>query len=146
MSRKLEQVRAPNSPPSSHAETCLQLREEKISLENTLEAESEAHVNRLSRELTALRLAEHQAGATSGTDSPETRPAFVPGSSMSGLNADMMLDAMRRENEDIRHRLGAMERDYVRVVRLNELYREELIEHRARVRRCAPLPVNIFGG
>ena len=46
---------------------------------------------------------------------------------------EMMLDAMRRENEQLRARLVETERDYIRVTRLNEIYREELIEHRRRV-------------
>ena len=45
----------------------------------------------------------------------------------------MMLEAMRRENEQLRHRLADVERDFVRISRLNEIYREELIEHRNRV-------------
>jgi hypothetical protein len=112
-----------------------QLREEKISLENTLEAESESHVNRLSRELSALRLAQQQAGSFSGQDSPEIRAGFH--SFLSGVagapTSEQMLDAMRRENEDLRTRLVTMERDYIRVVRLNDIYREELIDHRGRV-------------
>lgn len=40
---------------------------------------------------------------------------------------------MRRENEQLRARLVDTERDYIRVTRLNEIYREELIEHRRRV-------------
>lgn len=138
LSRKLEQVPQFLTPPCAcRIDTSLQLREEKISLENTLEAESEAHVNRLSRELSVLRLAQQQAGTASGADSPEARAgfqAFLAGSSSTGaLSAELMLDAMRRENEDLRHRLVGMERDYIRVVRLNDVYREELIEHRERV-------------
>jgi hypothetical protein len=45
----------------------------------------------------------------------------------------LMLDTMQRENEALRNRLVDTERDYVRVSRLNEVYREELIEHRSRV-------------
>ena len=48
---------------------------------------------------------------------------------------ETMLDAMRRENEQLRARLVETERDYIRVTRLNEIYREELIEHRRRVSR-----------
>ena len=120
----------------------LQLREEKIDLENALEAESEFHVNRLTRELSALRLAQQQAqlngnGNGNISESPETRMGMqtlmnrshpiTPGS-------DAMLEAMRRENEQLRSRLVDTERDYVRISRLNEIYREELIDHRRRVR------------
>ena len=45
-----------------------------------------------------------------------------------------MLEAKRRENEHLRNRLVDTERDYVRISRLNEIYREELIDHRRRVR------------
>jgi len=45
----------------------------------------------------------------------------------------MMLEAMRRENEHLRNKLVDTERDYVRISRLNEIYREELIDHRRRV-------------
>jgi hypothetical protein len=48
-------------------------------------------------------------------------------------SAEFMLEAMRRENEQLRNRLVDTERDYVRVSRLNEVYREELLEHRRRV-------------
>jgi hypothetical protein len=44
-----------------------------------------------------------------------------------------MLDAMRRENDQLRSRLVDTERDYIRISRLNEIYRQELIEHRRRV-------------
>lgn len=46
----------------------------------------------------------------------------------------LLLDALRRENEELRLRLGKVEKDYVRVKRLNEVYREELIVRRGRVR------------
>jgi hypothetical protein len=48
-------------------------------------------------------------------------------------SAEFMLEAMRRENEQLRNRLVDTERDYVRVSRLNEVDREELLEHRRRV-------------
>jgi hypothetical protein len=54
---------------------------------------------------------------------------------MSGVDpsGESMLEAMRRENEQLRNRLVDTERDYIRISRLNEIYREELIEHRRRV-------------
>lgn len=45
-----------------------------------------------------------------------------------------MLAALQRENETLRSPLADMERDYVRISRLNEVFREELLEHRNRVR------------
>ncbi|KAF8156812.1 hypothetical protein B0H34DRAFT_710644 [Crassisporium funariophilum] len=47
--------------------------------------------------------------------------------------AEIMLEAMRRENEQLRNRLVDTERDYIRISRLNEIYREELIDHRRRL-------------
>lgn len=111
----------------------LQLREEKIDLENALEAESESHVNRLSREISALRLAQQQVANGSGSLSPvETRMPATNGN-IFDPTPEAMLEAMRRENEELRSRLIETERDYIRITRLNEIYREELIEHRRRV-------------
>lgn len=101
------------------------LREEKIDLENTLEAESESHVNRLSRQLTAALLGQHENGASSST------PGRAP--SLSDPSVETMLESLRRENEQLRNRLVDTERDYIRVSRLNDIYREELIEHRMRL-------------
>ncbi|TRM60447.1 hypothetical protein BD626DRAFT_505397 [Schizophyllum amplum] len=108
------------------------LREEKIDLENVLEAESESHVNKLMRELTALRLAQQQTASGAGPSSNGSLGAqsFLSGQ---GPSADAMLEAMRQENEQLRHRLADVERDFIRVSRLNEIYREELIEHRNRL-------------
>jgi len=159
-------------------------------LENALEAESESHVNRLSRELGALRIAHqqlqeqfaqvqapptsqtngastssihtngHRHNASGGSSvvldsplvglssSPDTRlgyRAFMTSAGTSGPmgragmgipgepSAEMMLEAMRRENEELRNKLVKTEREYIRTSRLNELYREELIQHRRRV-------------
>lgn len=109
-----------------------QLREEKIDLENALEAESESHVNRLSREISALRLAQQQTVNGSGSLSPVETRLPLNGNPLEP-STEMMLDAMRRENEALRGRLIETERDYIRISRLNEIYREELIEHRRRV-------------
>ncbi|KAG6850074.1 hypothetical protein H0H93_001424 [Arthromyces matolae] len=111
------------------------LREEKIDLENALEAESESHVNRLARELTALRMAQngHSAPSSSVSASPETglgMRSVMNGGLLHEPNVETMLDAMRIENEQLRNKLVDTERDYIRISRLNEIYREELIEHR----------------
>ena len=135
----------------------VKLRQEKIGLENALEAESESHVNRLSRELTALRLAQHQlqqqqqqqangaapsqpSSALSNADlasvSPEARvglTTFMNGCNPADPSADVLLETLRRENEQLRNKLVDTERDFVRISRLNDIYREELIEHRRRV-------------
>lgn len=111
-------------------------------MENALEAESESHVNRLSRELSVLRLAQQQqqqqqqSGINGTPRSPDNRgglPTFLDGRDPMVPSAEVMLEAMRRENEQLRNRLVDTERDYVRVARLNEVYREELLEHRRRV-------------
>jgi hypothetical protein len=122
----------------------LQLQEEKIELENALEAESESHVNRLSRELSALRLAQQLANQQNGA-SPGTTGINGDGTQSPTLlrlpnplapSSEDMLEAMRRENEQLRNRLVDTEREYIRISRLNEIYREELIQHRRRVRVC----------
>lgn len=104
-------------------------------MENALEAESESHVNRLTKELSALRLAQQQQANVNGSvsSSPETRVGFMPPLDPSAPSSDTMLEAMRRENEQLRNRLVDTERDYIRISRLNEIYREELIDHRRRV-------------
>jgi hypothetical protein len=106
-------------------------------LENTLEAESESHVNRLNRELSALRLAQQQQQNNnlngSAGASPEARYGLSTLMSVNNPSAEVMLEAMRRENEHLRNRLVDTERDYIRISRLNEIYREELIDHRRRV-------------
>ncbi|KAI0291012.1 hypothetical protein BC826DRAFT_1024457 [Russula brevipes] len=128
------------------------LQEEKIELENVLEAESESHVNRLSRELSALRLAQQLANQQNG-GSPGLGGAGVNGDGTQSPtllrlpnplapSSEDMLEAMRRENEQLRNRLVDTEREFIRISRLNEIYREELIQHRRRLN----LPVdNLIG-
>ncbi|THH12959.1 hypothetical protein EW146_g7212 [Bondarzewia mesenterica] len=137
-------------------ERIINLQEEKIELENVLEAESESHVNRLSRELSALRLAQQLAQAEArsqlsngnggnGGDiiSTEVRArTSLAASDPLSPSSEVMLEAMRRENEQLRNKLVDTERDYIRISRLNEIYREELIQHRRRL----GLPVdNLIG-
>jgi hypothetical protein len=122
-----------------------------------LEAESEAQVNRLNREIAALKLAAAQNwtnggdGTGSNAGSERSTSALVDDlaefrtrrrGSLAGTNAssntDVVLEALRRENEQLRARAADMERDYVKLMRLNEIYREELIDHRRRVRSSIP--------
>lgn len=111
-----------------------------------LEAESESHVNRLSRELSVLRAQAqantsgtgsgngHGSTTASGASSPQVvRAPFLSGRDPTAPSAEVMLEAMRRENEQLRTRLVDTERDYVRISRLNDIYREELLELRRRV-------------
>lgn len=117
------------------------LREEKIELENTLEAESEAQVNRLNREISTLRLASQANGSWSGNDSPPDM-RNIGRSGITEPSTDVVLEALKRENEQLRARLSDTERDYIRMTRMNEIYREELIDHRRRL----GLPVdNLIG-
>lgn len=127
------------------------LQEEKIELENVLEAESESHVNRLSRELSALRLAQQLAsqqnggspGGGVGVNGDGTQsPTLLRLPNPLAPSSEDMLEAMRRENEQLRNRLVDTEREFIRISRLNEIYREELIQHRRRL----GLPVdNLIG-
>ncbi|KAK7047860.1 hypothetical protein VNI00_006188 [Paramarasmius palmivorus] len=106
------------------------LRQDKIELENTLEAEGESHVNRLTRELSLLK-AQQAATQTNGHSSSGDHSSDLR--SPADPSNEVMLEALRRENEQLRNRLVDFERDYVRLSRLNEIYREELIEHRTRL-------------
>lgn len=117
-----------------------------------LEAESESQVNRLNREISALRRQAAQASASasggehatgtgtgramaSGVPSSESaRAPVLSGNDPTAPSFDVMLEAMRRENEQLRTRLVDTERDYVRISRLNDIYREELLDLRRRVR------------
>jgi hypothetical protein len=115
-----------------------QLRVEKVQLENTLEAESESQVNRLNRELTSLRRQQQlqqsqnaSAGPSGSSKEPDisNRSLYEP----TLPTVEAMLDSLRSENDALRNRLVDIERDYLKVRRLNEVYREELIDHRTKV-------------
>ncbi|KAJ2915856.1 hypothetical protein MD484_g4546, partial [Candolleomyces efflorescens] len=135
LSRKLEQFVAG-----------FKLRQEKIGLENVLEAESESHVNRLSRELSALRIAQQQLqqqaanGATPSSSGSNGVFSLSPEINRNGFrplepSPEVMLETLRRENEQLRNRLSDTEREYIRITRLNDIYREELIDHRRRAHK-----------
>jgi hypothetical protein len=104
-----------------------QLRLEKVNLENALEQESESQVNRLNRELSILRRQQLQQGADgdeyTGHGEGTTR----------GPGHELVLDILRRENENLRARVADLEKDFIRMRRLNEVYREEIIDHRTKV-------------
>ena len=146
LSRKLEKVRLllillKEHPSLNIRCNAPQLQEEKIDLENALEAESESHVNRLSRELSALRLlASQQNGGSPGLGGIAVNGDGAQSPTVLRLpnpvvpSSEDMLEAMRRENEHLRNRLVDTEREFIRISKLNEIYREELIQHRRRVR------------
>lgn len=52
---------------------------------------------------------------------------------ISNPSATLVMDALQRENEQLRTKLVDMEREFGRVKRLNEVYREELISVRGKV-------------
>lgn len=118
------------------------MKEEKINLERVHEEESEAQVNRLARELAVLRLRQHQQlqqanGAEDdkgkrSTAGSSTSPQ-VSGTLFSDPSTDVLLTALQKENESLRSRLASTEQEFIRLTRLNEIYREELIQHRRRV-------------
>lgn len=103
----------------------------------------------MNREISALRLAAAQNG-TNGGNGIGSASASTSGladdlaefrtrrrASLAGLSSspstDAVLEALRRENEQLRTRVSEMECDYVKLMRLNEIYREELIDHRRRM-------------
>lgn len=115
-------------------------------------------MNRLARELAGLRIRQQQqtpqpSGSQTQSQSQshlQTANGFVTsfaeisaastnGSTtlMSGVYPDpspsIILDALKKENETLRSRLADMDREQGHLKRVNEIYREELIEHRARV-------------
>lgn len=111
-----------------------------------MEAENESLVNRLTRQLVALRQQQLQQAHlqnysyTGGlnaydADSASSSPAQAYGPILDPHNpsADVTINALRRENEMLRNRLVDTEREFDRMVRLNDVYREDLIELRRRV-------------
>ncbi|CAG7847744.1 SubName: Full=Uncharacterized protein {ECO:0000313/EMBL:CCA69515.1} [Serendipita indica DSM 11827] len=125
-----------------------QLRDEKLRLENISESETESHMFQLGRELDALKRAsllvntnalsyESDSQGQSVSNSPiqhyqpnSTDPRSPP--------SDAMLHLLRTENALLRQRLVDTEREFTKATKLNEAYREELIE----LRRRLGLPVD----
>lgn len=54
-------------------------------------------------------------------------------------SSEVLLNALKKENENLRNRLGTVEREFIRLTRLNEVYREELIQHRRRVSQLSQI-------
>ncbi|KAG9083580.1 hypothetical protein FRC07_013871 [Ceratobasidium sp. 392] len=103
-----------------------QLREEKLALENTLEADSDAQVNRLTRQISRLQT---QLAASSSSNRRTTHLDTGP----EPPQPVMLIEAMRLENAQLRTRVADLERDFLRVSRINDVYRQELLEHRRRL-------------
>ncbi|KAG8719965.1 hypothetical protein FRC09_010333 [Ceratobasidium sp. 395] len=110
-----------------------QLREEKLALENTLEAESESQVNRLTRQISQLQA---QLSAFSSTSNRRTYTDHGP----EPPQPAMLIEAMRLENAQLRTRVADLERDFLRVSRINDVYRQELLEHRRKFDKQLGLP------
>ena len=120
-------------------------------------------MNRLARELAGLRMRQQQqtpqpnggsrnddgAGPSSHPHSQSQSQSAVGGPIGSSASAStsvtrfdalypdpspsIILDALKKENESLRTRLVDMEREQGHLKRVNEVYREELIQHRRRV-------------
>ena len=87
----------------------------------------------LTRKLAALR-ENNGSGTTSISISPEARLTFRSPPEPTYLSFETMLETLRQENEQLRNRLLSAERNYIRATHLNDIYREELIDRRRRVR------------
>lgn len=125
-----------------------------------MEAESESHVNRLSRELSALRLAQPVPNTGQGVYDPDSQSQSLASSPVQQYNhhpndtrypsAEVINAALRQENELLRARVVNAERDFVKTSRLNDIYREEIIDLRRRVSHLSfclgnYLPMTVFG-
>ncbi|EJT99409.1 hypothetical protein DACRYDRAFT_110132 [Dacryopinax primogenitus] len=133
-----------------------QLSQEKVDLENAMEAENEAHVLRLQRELAALRAQQLAQGTSApasaeGSEpiSPVEGPALLavkdgkerPGrdeNATPGPSMQAVVDALRRENDGLRNRLHETETDYIRLSRTLSAYKDELVT----LRRQLGIPVD----
>lgn len=114
-----------------------------------MEAENESLVNRLTRQLVALRQQQlqqqqqahlqnhsHTGGLNAyDADSASSSPVqnYAPILDPHNPSADVTINALRRENEMLRNRLVDTKREFDRMARLNDVYREELFELRRRV-------------
>ena len=77
-------------------------------------------------------------GGPIGSSASASSPSVLPVTRFDALYPDpspsIILDALKKENETLRAKLADMEREQGNLKRINEIYREELIDHRARVR------------
>ncbi len=64
---------------------------------------------------------------------PDRLPFFACPNPLAPSSEDM-LEAMRRKSEHLRNRLVDTEREFIRITRHNEMYREELVQLRQQVR------------
>ncbi|CAD6577585.1 MAG: hypothetical protein CYPHOPRED_000280 [Cyphobasidiales sp. Tagirdzhanova-0007] len=135
------------------------LRADKVELESTLSMEQELLVNRLQRQLSQLLTTQQQIAQpnTSLPSSPTAQDLPLDPSSHIGINhrastssiisapnlapsnsdpahpsAFVILDALQIENNSLRNRLADAESTATHASRVNEVYRQELIELRGR--------------
>ncbi|KIK60724.1 hypothetical protein GYMLUDRAFT_97037 [Collybiopsis luxurians FD-317 M1] len=105
-----------------------QLRADKIQLQNAPKAESNAHVKRLGRPR-GRRFAQQNK-------KPNRKGRVAVDSGSTGdPSTEVMLENinLRHENEQLRKKLADLEQDFIRISRLNDNYREELIDHKNRL-------------
>ncbi|KAF9020817.1 hypothetical protein BDZ89DRAFT_1071931 [Hymenopellis radicata] len=104
-------------------------QQERQDLINSYEAEEERLTNVLARKLVLAR--QEKVDMENELEAEGERVMWAMRRTPDG--GDVLVDGLRRENEALRVRLSETERDYLQVVRTNDVYREELIELRMRL-------------
>ncbi|CAE6382312.1 unnamed protein product [Rhizoctonia solani] len=95
------------------------------------EAEEERITNVLYQKLERLR--EEKQGSENNREQREQDIDRLTRQIARLESQPMLLEAMRAENAQLRSRVTDLERDFFRVSRVNEIYRQELLEHRRRL-------------
>ncbi|KAK0468974.1 hypothetical protein IW261DRAFT_1573283 [Armillaria novae-zelandiae] len=113
--------------PSIHRLSSSSSKEQQY-LINAYKVEEERFINLLSGASLSFSVAVEAAHR--GTAGPTSTPGRA---ALCDPSVEMMLESLHRENEQLRNSLVDTERDFIRVLRLNDIYREELIEHRMRL-------------
>ncbi|KAK0468549.1 hypothetical protein IW261DRAFT_1573776 [Armillaria novae-zelandiae] len=122
--------------PSIHCLSSSSSKEQQY-LINAYKVEEERFINLLSGASLSFSVAVEAAhrGAAGPMSTPGRAASCDP-------SVEMMLESLRRENKQLRNSLVDTEQDFIRVLRLNDIYREELIEHRM----CLGVPVDNLVG
>jgi hypothetical protein len=105
-----------------------QLRADKAKLENDLEAESESMVLKLQKQLQALSR-EQQDSSDAAAISPPLSLSHLATPHHPEIDPSVLL----QENTTLRNKLHQTEAAYIKLTRLNDVYRSELIELRSRL-------------